>query len=166
MGWSFRKSFQVGKLVRLNLSKSGVSVSLGVPGAIILLGKRSRVTVGKGGWRYAKGITALDVLKALPLSAQTGEARPRPIRVPRSVRLADFGVLCLLLLSIVGMTLTVITMLTEGGSLARVAGATALSACVGLFGYLKWQLDRKTNAVRQANREALDAWKERSGSLF
>lgn len=56
MGWSFRKSFPLLPGVRLNLSKSGPRVSLGVPGArasIDLLGK-ARIYGGKGPLHYQK----------------------------------------------------------------------------------------------------------------
>ncbi len=43
MGLNFRKSLSIGKLIRLNFSKKGVSVSAGVKGA--------RISLGKGGVR-------------------------------------------------------------------------------------------------------------------
>ena len=54
MGWSFRKSFPLVPGVRLNLSKSGPRISVGVPGArasIDLLGK-ARIYGGKGPLHY------------------------------------------------------------------------------------------------------------------
>lgn len=40
MGLRFRKELRVIKLVRLNVSKSGVSTTIGVPGASINIGRR------------------------------------------------------------------------------------------------------------------------------
>ena len=47
MGFRFHKSFRLFPGVRLNLSKSGVSATLGVPGANLnIRGRRIRRTVG------------------------------------------------------------------------------------------------------------------------
>ncbi|HHW01568.1 MAG TPA: DUF4236 domain-containing protein [Thermoanaerobacterales bacterium] len=48
MGWRFRKSIGIGKFFRVNLSKSGIGFSVGVPGYRISLGsdKKIRRTVG------------------------------------------------------------------------------------------------------------------------
>lgn len=47
MGFRFHKSFRLFPGVRLNLSKSGVSTTLGVPGANVnIRGRRVRRTVG------------------------------------------------------------------------------------------------------------------------
>ena len=35
MGFNFRKSFSIGKLFRINISKSGIGFSFGIPGARI-----------------------------------------------------------------------------------------------------------------------------------
>ena len=40
MGWGFRKRIGIGKLLRLNVSKSGVSLNVGIKGASINIGKR------------------------------------------------------------------------------------------------------------------------------
>jgi hypothetical protein len=40
MGIRFRKEMRVIKLIRLNVSKSGVSTTIGVPGASINIGRR------------------------------------------------------------------------------------------------------------------------------
>src|SRR5437762_9984685 len=54
MGWYLRKSFGLGPL-RLNLSKSGIGYSLGVPGARVGVGPRgSYVRLGRGGVYYQK----------------------------------------------------------------------------------------------------------------
>lgn len=50
MGFRFKKSIRIFPGVRLNISKSGISVSLGVPGATVNLGKTgARTTVGLPG---------------------------------------------------------------------------------------------------------------------
>jgi Protein of unknown function (DUF4236) len=47
MGLRFRKTIKLFPGIRLNLSKSGISTSIGVPGATINIGKRgTRGTVG------------------------------------------------------------------------------------------------------------------------
>jgi Protein of unknown function (DUF4236) len=59
MGWFFRKSFRLLPGVRINLSKSGPRVSVGVPGArasIDLKGK-TRLYGGVGPLRYQKRVT-------------------------------------------------------------------------------------------------------------
>lgn len=50
MGWRFRKSIGLGRFVRLNFSRSGVSLGLGPRGASVSIGKRGvRTTVGLPG---------------------------------------------------------------------------------------------------------------------
>lgn len=59
MGWSLRKSFRILPGVRLNLSKQGPRLSVGVPGArasIDLRGK-AKLYAGKGPLRYQKSGT-------------------------------------------------------------------------------------------------------------
>jgi hypothetical protein len=59
MGWILRKSFRLSPGVRLNLSKSGPRLSVGVPGArasIDLEGK-TRIYGGMGPIRYQKSAT-------------------------------------------------------------------------------------------------------------
>jgi hypothetical protein len=59
MGWSFRKSFRILPGVRINLSKSGPRLSVGVPGArasIDMKGK-TRLDGGMGPLRYQKTAT-------------------------------------------------------------------------------------------------------------
>jgi hypothetical protein len=47
MGWLFRKRLRLGKFVSINLSKSGVGLSVGPPGAKLSVNpKRARVQVG------------------------------------------------------------------------------------------------------------------------
>lgn len=59
MGWSLRKSFRILPGIRLNLSRRGPRLSVGVPGArasIDLKGK-TRFYAGKGPLRYQKSGT-------------------------------------------------------------------------------------------------------------
>jgi hypothetical protein len=59
MGWSFRKSLRFLPGIRVNLSKSGPRLSVGVPGArasIDIHGK-ARIYGGKGPLRYQKTLT-------------------------------------------------------------------------------------------------------------
>ncbi len=59
MGWFFRKSFRLLPGIRVNLSKSGPRVSVGVPGArasINMQGK-ARIYGGKGPLRYQKTVS-------------------------------------------------------------------------------------------------------------
>ena len=50
MGFRFRKSIKILPGLRLNLSKGGVSASVGVPGATVNIGQRgTRATVGLPG---------------------------------------------------------------------------------------------------------------------
>jgi hypothetical protein len=56
MGWFFRKSFRLLPGIRLNLSKSGPRLSVGIPGArasVDLQGK-ARIYSGKGPVRFRK----------------------------------------------------------------------------------------------------------------
>ena len=60
MGWFFRKSFRLLPGVRINISKSGPRVSVGVPGArasIDMEGK-TRLYGGMGPVRYQKTVTS------------------------------------------------------------------------------------------------------------
>lgn len=59
MGWSFRKSLSLLPGIRINLSKSGPRLSVGVPGArasINMQGK-ARIYGGKGPLRYQKTLS-------------------------------------------------------------------------------------------------------------
>ena len=58
MGWSFRKSFGLVPGVRVNLSKTGPSVSIGVPGLRASMDTRGHIRVygGIGALRYRKNI--------------------------------------------------------------------------------------------------------------
>ena len=64
MSFRLNKRINIGKFLRLNISKSGVSVSAGVPGA--------RVTTGPGGKRLTLGIpgTGISYVKKLDQPAR------------------------------------------------------------------------------------------------
>ncbi len=49
MGFRLRRTIRLGKLLRLNVSKSGVSMSVGTRGASVNIGKQVRATVGLPG---------------------------------------------------------------------------------------------------------------------
>ena len=50
MGWRFRKSVRFGPLLRLNLSKTGTSWSIGRPGMTVNVGRgRAKATIGAPG---------------------------------------------------------------------------------------------------------------------
>lgn len=56
MGWSFRKVLRLLPGIRVNLSKSGPRLSVGVPGARASIGLDGKVRIfgGKGPLRYQK----------------------------------------------------------------------------------------------------------------
>jgi hypothetical protein len=58
MGWSFRKSFRLLPGIRVNLSKSGPRLSVGMPGAraSIDMNGKARIYGGKGPLRFQKAI--------------------------------------------------------------------------------------------------------------
>lgn len=72
MGFRFRKTIRIAPGVRLNLSKSGVSTSIGRPGATINLGKRGvRGTVGLPG----TGLSYSEMLSTRELGASAPDGR-------------------------------------------------------------------------------------------
>ena len=82
MGFRFRKSFRLAPGVRLNLSKSGLSTTLGVPGANVnIRGRRVRRTVGIPGSglshveEYTLGKDERDVAPEPPKTAGVGWLR-------------------------------------------------------------------------------------------
>lgn len=82
MGFRFRKSFRLFPGVRLNLSKSGFSTTLGVPGANVnIRGRRVRRTVGIPG----SGLSHVD-------EYTVGKVDPPPTR-PEPARTAGVGLL-------------------------------------------------------------------------
>jgi hypothetical protein len=65
MGFSFRKSFSILPGVHVNLSKSGPSLSVGVPGARISINTRgeARFYGGAGPLHYRKSLTLGTIRK-------------------------------------------------------------------------------------------------------
>jgi hypothetical protein len=59
MGWSFRKSIRILPGIRVNLSKAGPRLSIGVPGARASINARgqARIYGGSGPLRYQKTMT-------------------------------------------------------------------------------------------------------------
>lgn len=75
MGLRFRQSFQLFPGVRINISKSGISTSLGVPGATVNLGSRgATATVGIPG----SGMSYSMRLPAAPPRSPAAPSSPRP----------------------------------------------------------------------------------------
>ncbi len=67
MGWRIRKSVKIGKGIRVNLSKSGIGLSAGVPGLRVSMGPDGKVrrTIGIPG----TGVYNTEVIeKAAPKS--------------------------------------------------------------------------------------------------
>ena len=64
MGFRFSRRIGIGPFGRINLSKSGASVSLGVRGAHLTLGKTPRITIGAPG-------TGLSWTETLPHGQQS-----------------------------------------------------------------------------------------------
>ena len=73
MGFRFRKSIKAAPGARVNLSKSGISASLGKPGAT--------VNIGKAGVRGAVGVPGTGLSYSKTLAA----AKPRPL-APRDTK--------------------------------------------------------------------------------
>ena len=72
MGFRFRKSIRIAPGIRLNLSKSGVSTSIGRPGATINIGERGvRGTVGLPG----SGLSYSEMLSKRELGVGSPEDR-------------------------------------------------------------------------------------------
>lgn len=64
MGWSLRKSFKVLPGIRVNLSRSGPRLSVGLPGARASIGVdgKANIYAGKGPLRYRKAIAIVPPL--------------------------------------------------------------------------------------------------------
>jgi hypothetical protein len=116
MGLRFRKSFPFGWLIRLNLSKSGVSVGLGPPGL--------NVNIGPRGVRQNVGIPGRE---STTRSQRAGGTLVIPRRNPTTPRGHGLGVV--LVLVVIG----VITVAALNGGKPRTR-ATAESATSGKAG--------------------------------
>ena len=69
MGFRFRKSFKIMPGVRVNLSKSGISTSLGMRGA--------RLNLGRKGMRATTGIPGTGISHEMSLSSNRRRASKR-----------------------------------------------------------------------------------------
>jgi hypothetical protein len=75
MAFRFRKTIRLGKGLKLNLSKSGISASVGKPGATLNFGKRgARTTVGLPG----TGLSYSSQLGSTPNKTQSTTFKPLP----------------------------------------------------------------------------------------
>ena len=76
MGISFRKSFTLFPGLRINLSKSGPSISFGIPGASATINTKghARLNCGAGPFRYRK-----DLSLPLPLAADRRIAKAKEL---------------------------------------------------------------------------------------
>lgn len=90
MGWQFRKSINLGKGFRLNISKSGIGVSGGVKGA--------RVSVGPRGVRRTFSIPGTGISHTKTYSAKKLKRRAQSGCATMLLSLA--GLLALLLVFI------------------------------------------------------------------
>lgn len=90
MGWQFRKSINLGKGFRLNISKSGIGVSGGVKGA--------RVSVGPRGVRRTFSIPGTGISHTKTYSAKKLKRRAQSGCAAMLLSLA--GLLALLLVFI------------------------------------------------------------------
>ncbi len=69
MSLRFRKSIRIGKLARINISKSGIGASVGVPGFRIGMGTDGRV-------RRTVGIPGTGIYNTEVIASPKKEARP------------------------------------------------------------------------------------------
>ena len=64
MGFRFRKTISLGKHLKLNISKSGISITTGVKGAHVSVNQKGRVTSTVGipgsGLSYSKSVKIGD----------------------------------------------------------------------------------------------------------
>lgn len=111
MGFRFRRSIRLGKGLRINLSKSGASLSVGRRGATVNFGpKGERVTVGVPG----TGISYSSKLGAPP--HHTAAALPAQPNAPGPIPRASGGVIAIFAL-IIGIVAIIGTVTVLGASL-------------------------------------------------
>lgn len=95
MGFRFRKTIKLLPGIRLNLSKSGISTSIGKPGATINIGERGlKATVGipGAGVSYSENMPRRA---PMPLQAPTAES------INTSKRSAAWGIVWLAVIGLV-----------------------------------------------------------------
>src|SRR4051794_23566114 len=78
MGWRFRKTIHVGKFFRINLSKSGVGWSAGIPGTGVSYGVSPRRWTD-GSWLYGCLILGAVGVVALMVFASFGKKPDDPV---------------------------------------------------------------------------------------
>jgi hypothetical protein len=85
VGFRFRKRISFGKFLHFNLSKSGVSTSIGRPGATVNLGKRPKLTVGipGTGLSYQASLPKRKRTKSMPASPPLPPPPPDPLALKR-----------------------------------------------------------------------------------
>lgn len=81
MGWSFRKSFSLSKFIRLNVSKSGTSVSVGPKGA--------KVNFGKNGTHINVSVPGTGIRYREKLSSNAKEGEPSQSAINRAQAFLD-----------------------------------------------------------------------------
>ncbi len=95
MGFRFRRSIRLGKGLRINLSKSGASLSVGRRGATMNLSpKGNKITVGLPGTglSYSTRIGESRVNQAHPVDIATHDRSTLPKRPPSGIgRLLGWG---------------------------------------------------------------------------
>lgn len=67
MGWFLRKSFGLLPGIRVNLSRSGPRISVGIPGARASIDPRGKARIygGRGPVRYQKAVDLMAVIRRL-----------------------------------------------------------------------------------------------------
>lgn len=141
MGFRFRKTFGLGKGLRLNLSKSGMSLSAGGPGASINVGSRgssSNVGIPGTGLSYRSQLTSGRSARN-SASAAAGNG----------ATLAS-AVGCLgALLATVGLILLIAESFTSGSSLAILG--VSLLVVTSMMASANKERQRRTELERHAN---------------
>ena len=111
----FHRSMRLLPGVRMNLSKTGLSISLGVKGARVNLGSRGvRTTVGipgsgfsyidQEGWGPSRQGVQIDAPSQVPVDDGTGDPRSRPYM--RAVLARLFIILVIPLVAVVSLWLS------------------------------------------------------------
>jgi hypothetical protein len=123
MGWYFRKSLRAGP-VRVNVSKSGIGVSAGVPGAPVGVGPRGPYVAG--------GLGGLYFMKALS-SCKRGAGGPPPLLIFAVVVSAVLVLWCVLYYCLtrarLGLTVALgLLIVGIAASIPILTGASALLA--------------------------------------
>jgi hypothetical protein len=89
MGFRFRKRISLGKILHFNLSKSGVSTSIGRPGATVNLGKRPKLTVGIPGSGLSYQASLPKRKRTKPTQASALPSDPLALKGRRLLEIID-----------------------------------------------------------------------------